>query len=106
MCLSQPWILLYHCFNRCLKEAEGEAEAEDGGRVGEEGEEGATAGEEEMGERIGGEGEKTGVKMEVRAGGEEGRAEGEEEGDRLWIKRLTSHMYQYKGQFVFSQMCC
>ena len=105
MCLSQPWILLYHCFNRCLKEAEGEAEAEEGGRVGEEGEEEVTAGEEELKERAAGEGKKMAVDMEVKAGGEGGRAEGEEEGDRLWIKRLTSHMYQYKGQFVFVQMC-
>ena len=98
MCLSQPWIFLYHCFNRCLKEAEGEAEAEEGGRVGEEGEEEVTAGEEELKERAAGEGKKMAVDMEVKAGGEE-------EGDRLWIKRLTSHMYQYKGQFVFVQMC-
>ena len=98
MCLSQPWILFYHCFNRCLKEAEGEAEAEEGGRVGEEGEEEVTAGEEELKERAAGEGKKMAVDMEVKAGGEE-------EGDRLWIKRLTSHMYQYKGQFVFVQMC-
>ena len=30
--------------------------------------------------------------MEEKARGEEGKAEGEEEGDRLWIKRLTSHI--------------
>ena len=58
-----------------------------------------------MEERAGGAWEKMGKEMEEKARGEEGKAEGEEEGDRLWIKRLTSHMYQYRGQFVFVEMC-